>query len=375
MTRTDSAPPTSTLDVDATLRWVVVAFRVLSWLWMLGLVIAALVTDEGVRPAVATIAIVLATVWTGLTALLAASRRLANPVFVAADAVVALLIGGASWLANAERFFHGGMPMSAILVAAFAFGLSGALPLSVVIAAEQFLIQIVEPDGLSGAIGSVVFPIFAIVIGVAFDALRRNEELRVEAERRLVVEQRERARHEERADLANRLHDSLLQTLQVIRTDADDTDQVRYLARRQERELRHTIDEFRSPYRNSFRAALLTAADTIEDTYRVEVDVVIRDDAEMDDRLEAVVEAAREAMTNSAKHSGADRIDLYAEAGSGEVQVFVRDRGKGFHLADGPGGGGLEHSLVSRVAAVGGEVRVSTAPDEGTEVAIRVGAG
>ena len=44
----------------------------------------------------------------------------------------------------------------------------------------------------------------------------------------------------------------------------------------------------------------------------------------------ARVKAAREAMVNAAKHSGADVVDVYAEVSEASVQVFVRDRGRGF---------------------------------------------
>ena len=47
--------------------------------------------------------------------------------------------------------------------------------------------------------------------------------------------------------------------------------------------------------------------------------------------------AAREAMANAAKFSGADEISVYAEADDARVSVFVRDRGAGFDRAVGAG--------------------------------------
>ena len=52
--------------------------------------------------------------------------------------------------------------------------------------------------------------------------------------------------------------------------------------------------------------------------------------APLDDDVRAVVLAAREAMANAAKFSGADEISVYAEADDDAVSVFVRDRGAGF---------------------------------------------
>ncbi len=368
-------PPVQSLEVDATLRWVVVFFRALAWAWMLALVVEGLVNDDDIRSEVAIGAMALATIWLAVTLWAARTRILGTTSFVVADGVVALLIGAASTVGSADSLFHGGMPMSWIVVAAYALGLRGSLLVSLILAGEQIIVHIVDDRGAAGALGSLVFPVFALALGSAFDRLRRSERLRVDAELKLIEEQRERARHEERADLANRLHDSVLQTLHVIRRDAENPDQVRYLARLQERQLRRTIDEFRSPHKRSFRAALLGAADEIEDTYRIRVDVVIRDDIEMDDQLVAVIDAAKEALTNSAKHSGADHIDVYAEAGPDGVNVYVRDRGVGFVPGASEGVGGVAHSLMGRVAAAGGDVRIASVVGEGTEIVISIGTG
>ena len=56
--------------------------------------------------------------------------------------------------------------------------------------------------------------------------------------RELSGERRERARAEERAEMAEHLHDSVLQTLALIQRSASDPQQVQRLARAQERQLR-----------------------------------------------------------------------------------------------------------------------------------------
>ena len=53
-------------------------------------------------------------------------------------------------------------------------------------------------------------------------------------------------------------------------------------------------------------------------------------DRPLDPTLEAMVQAAREALTNAAKFAGAERVDLYAEVQGEHVQIYVRDRGVGF---------------------------------------------
>jgi signal transduction histidine kinase len=151
---------------------------------------------------------------------------------------------------------------------------------------------------------------------------------------------------------------------------ADDPGQSRYLARRQERELRRNIEEWRSEYRQSFRAALLAVRDEIEDTHRVEIEAVIRDDAQMNPNLAAAIEAAREAMANAAKHSGSTTITLYSEFVNGDAQIHVRDSGSGF--VDDGRKSRVRERLARRVENAGGLVEIDTAPDSGTEITITV---
>ena len=53
-------------------------------------------------------------------------------------------------------------------------------------------------------------------------------------------------------------------------------------------------------------------------------------DCELDDDLNALLAAAREATVNSAKWFGASVISLFAEVEPSAVSIVVRDRGKGF---------------------------------------------
>src|SRR5690625_1673698 len=59
--------------------------------------------------------------------------------------------------------------------------------------------------------------------------------------RELIAERAARARESERADIAAHLHDSVLQTLSLIRSRSTDPAMVQRLARAQERELRHWL--------------------------------------------------------------------------------------------------------------------------------------
>jgi signal transduction histidine kinase len=185
----------------------------------------------------------------------------------------------------------------------------------------------------------------------------------------LSQERAARVRSQERADVAAHLHDSVLQTLALIQKHSDDGRTVAKLARAQERDLREWLyGDARQP-ETSVASALRAAAAEVEDAFSVPVEVVVVGDAPSSDQSRPLVLAAREAMVNAAKHSGADKVDVYAEMGGGTVEVFVRDRGKGFEQQQVPADRlGVRNSIIDRMQRHGGTADIRTAPGEGTEV-------
>jgi signal transduction histidine kinase len=194
--------------------------------------------------------------------------------------------------------------------------------------------------------------------------------------RDLVVERQARARAEERADMAARVHDSVLQTLALIQRRADDPQRVIQLARAQERELRSWLFDGRAP--GSLDEACLTLAagvrliqQDVEAQHGIAVEAVTVGDCELDDDLSALLAAAREATVNAVKWSGASVVSLFAEVEPGEVSLFVRDRGCGFDPASVPGDRkGLTESVHARMARRGGSATVRSVQGEGTEVSL-----
>jgi signal transduction histidine kinase/phage shock protein PspC (stress-responsive transcriptional regulator) len=181
-----------------------------------------------------------------------------------------------------------------------------------------------------------------------------------------------KVRADARADMAAHLHDSVLQTLAMIQRQADDPKAVQQLARRQERELRIWLYGEELP-ETTLKAALTAAAAEVEDERGVPVEVVVVGDCETSDAVQALVRAAREAMVNAAKHSGADQIDVYAEIDEEHVEVFVRDRGSGFDLDTvGDDRMGVKGSILDRMERHGGKAGVRSSPGEGTEVRLEI---
>jgi signal transduction histidine kinase len=185
----------------------------------------------------------------------------------------------------------------------------------------------------------------------------------------LSFERAARIREQERAEVAAHLHDSVLQTLALIQKRAGDPREVAGLARRQERELRSWL--LTRPGENeqdSVAKALAGVAAEVEELHRVPIEVVTVGDGSLHG-LEALVQAAREALTNAAKFAGSERVDLYAEVEPERVEVFVRDRGVGFDPQAIPADRrGVRDSIIARMERHGGRATVQSSPGEGTEV-------
>ncbi|MHA6801241.1 PspC domain-containing protein [Bounagaea algeriensis] len=210
--------------------------------------------------------------------------------------------------------------------------------------------------------------------------------------RDLSQERAGRIRSQERAEIAAHLHDSVLQTLALIQKQADAPREVRRLARGQERELRHWLygpggyrgarsgaEEAADPApEQPAQPAMLTAelariCGEVEDRFAVSVQHVEVSDCALDERVRAQLAAAREAVTNAAKHSGDCEISVYAEVEPERVSVFVRDRGAGFDPDAVPADRhGLSDSIRGRMERFDGSVRLRTAPGAGTEVQLEM---
>jgi signal transduction histidine kinase len=189
--------------------------------------------------------------------------------------------------------------------------------------------------------------------------------------RELQNERRERIRQEERAEVAAHVHDSVLHTLTLIQRNAHDPREVLRLARSQERELRNWLYQPKQDADATVAAAVRRAAAEVEDEHGVPIEIVCVGDADLTPSLNALVQAARQAMVNAAKYAEAPVVSVYAEVEPDEVTVFVRDRGKGFDLdAVPPDRMGIRESIIGRMERNGGSARVRTAPGEGTEVTL-----
>jgi signal transduction histidine kinase len=104
----------------------------------------------------------------------------------------------------------------------------------------------------------------------------------------------------------------------------------------------------------------------------IEVDCRLHlpDPALSDRRLGAELETTvyrliQEALTNIAKHAGAQQVAVQVDAAHGTVEIEVTDDGRGFDTAQTTGGFGLT-GMHERAALAGGTVTVTSQPGRTT---------
>lgn len=126
-------------------------------------------------------------------------------------------------------------------------------------------------------------------------------------------------------------------------------------------------------------AGLLPALDELCRAYRDRLGIAVEADlepVELDPAAEpAVLRVVQEALANAVKHARPSRVVLRVrDAGGGRTVLSVSDDGTGFDPARAAQRHGMGLDLMrERVAEVGGELRLESAPGEGTTVRIAVG--
>ncbi len=239
----------------------------------------------------------------------------------------------------------------------------GALVLAGVIGVAVVVSPIAHAS-FSTLFASVLLTVVGLVaLGLVLAPLlvRTFSQLRAEREARI--------RERERAELAAMVHDQVLHTLALIQRSAADGKAVLRLARGQERTLRGWLYKPTASPDDRFAAALEEAAAEVEDEYGIAVETVVVGDRAVDDRVRALVAAAREALVNAARHAEVVSVSLYAEVEPEQVSVFVRDRGVGFDpSAMQDDRHGVRGSIIGRMGRHAGTAEIRSQPGGGTEV-------
>ncbi|MBN9369588.1 MULTISPECIES: cache domain-containing protein [unclassified Hydrogenophaga] len=216
-------------------------------------------------------------------------------------------------------------------------------------------------------------------------ALNLSEQRVAENKLRLLARQVQQSQEDERARLARELHDGVSQTLvsSKLLVEAGAADGDRESLARALRQLENSLVEVR---RISHRlrpalldnlglpAALQHLAREVEDASGLAVAVRLEGaPRELGDEVKtALFRIAQEGLTNVVKHAQARQVELLLGFGAGgALRLSLTDDGRGFDeqavQLDPERGIGLRN-MRERLAAIGGRLRIQSAPGHGTQL-------
>ncbi|MFV0432770.1 MAG: sensor histidine kinase [Leucobacter sp.] len=219
-------------------------------------------------------------------------------------------------------------------------------------------------------LSNVVFVV--LLIGVR-DRLSQLYE--AEAETRTAAEQRARSSAEagERVRFSRFVHDEVLSVLTAaqlfsgkpppeLQADAAGTIRALAVGRRpgsltgaRRVDAQQAVEQLRIRF-----ARLAPTATTVVEVDSAPVDA---------DAVEALGEAAAEAVRNAVRHADAQHISVRLTIRDQSIDISVTDDGTGFEPASVPSERlGIRQSIIARVLEIGGRAEVASAPGRGTEV-------
>jgi two-component system sensor histidine kinase UhpB len=211
---------------------------------------------------------------------------------------------------------------------------------------------------------------------------------RLEAERRRAGSAALRAQEEERARVARDLHDEVNQSLTglLLRLEAAreaappeleaELAETKALANQAMRELLSLARQLRPTALDDLGLAAATAGQ-VEQLGRGDVNaefVAEGDFSDLSDDAQLVVyRVAQEALSNAARHSGADHVAarLRRDGDGGGVELEVADDGRGFAFDESEGGLGIA-GMRERALLIGGELTIESRPGRGTTIRLTV---
>jgi signal transduction histidine kinase len=236
------------------------------------------------------------------------------------------------------------------------------------------------------------------VLGLAIGLIRANQTIERRVEQlaienaRLVQAAQNQAVLEERARLARDLHDSVTQALYSVTLHAqaarrllasgDLATVVGYLRELQNTaqealdEMRLLIFELRPPIlaQAGLAAALQARLDSVEVRANMKTKLIVDGVGGLPSVVEqALYRITQEALNNALKHARAQHIDVNLRQTPTTVILTVADDGVGFDpAAPGQTGGLGLRGITERVAQLGGQLTLHSAPGSGTQLQVEV---
>ncbi|WP_460863684.1 MacS family sensor histidine kinase [Rhodococcus aerolatus] len=359
-----------------------VVFRVLTLGFALGVQLAF--SDGYARPALSWVLVGVMTGWTVLTGVGFTAGWGRTPAVVAADVAVSAVLLAGNRLVLSTAALDAGRPLvttvwvaGAVVAVAVLAGPWWGFGVAAVVSAESGLVRGYVDTDL--ARDTTILLCVGVVLGVSAVAARRS---RRALERAL----RTSAAAAERERLGREVHDSVLQALSFISRQGSamggGAADLARLAGEQEVALRALV---------SAGPADADAAGGAEVDLRPLLQAQASASASVSVPSTAVplpghvatelAAVARTALTNTAVHAGAGaHAYVLLEDLGDHVVLSVRDDGVGIPegrlaTAEGEGRMGVARSIRGRVAELGGEALLDTAPGLGTEWEVRVPRG
>jgi two-component system sensor histidine kinase UhpB len=209
---------------------------------------------------------------------------------------------------------------------------------------------------------------------------RLESERRESAHRALMVQEAERAR------IARELHDEVGQTLTGVML------QVEGLAAVIPDELREQLDELRETARDGteeirriarrlrpealedlgLQSALSALAARVADQAQLDISRHLDARLMLSQQQELVVyRVAQEALTNVARHAGAEHVELRLDRDDSNAVLCVRDDGRGVQAADLASSNGIR-GMRERAMLIGADLSINGRPGRGTRVQLSI---
>lgn len=376
----------------------ILAYRWVALTWM---VAQALIIWSRLRsPPIAAIALLVTVVWNAWFTLTKAWERPLERGIDLGLAFALLAISGFAMdegtAGHGSPFFATAYPAAAALTVGAGSGVGAGLgagaALSVALLLSRLanhiaLRELTPDDWINLVNGAIYFLAAGGAAGVVSRVLARAEAERGRAVSEAAVARERAVRMAEREALGREIHDSVLQALALVGkrgrelasspTVPQEVRALVELAVEQERELRALLGEAPEeppPGAVALRTVLRAAAFGIEG---VSVTVNAAGTCWMPAQgVEALSGAVRQALDNVVRHARTTTVTVFAEEHDGDIVVSVRDDGLGFQYDEErlarEGKMGMLRSMKGRIEAIGGGMRVLSAPGRGTEIEFRV---
>ena len=230
----------------------------------------------------------------------------------------------------------------------------------------------------------IVYTLFSFVVATV--PYRINLNIRRRIEREAIIEERRR--------IAREIHDGVAQSLSYLNlktksvsdllTSKDtvqaltELNEIREVVQDTYEDIRESIDQLSTEIRSvSILTALGNYVNEFSSNNGIPVEFnVSKPFAQLSPVVELqLLRIAQEALTNVRRHAMASGVELTLSNTGDEVEMIVKDDGKGFNLEElekyTPGYHGL-NIIKERAEGLGGNFSITTAPGQGTEVKINL---